>query len=238
MSLFISNENQNLLFEMIHKTPEIRVFSTTDEKNNWFRGIIAKFYGELPPTITRDVLMNVNRKVLSYMVSSLKSYVPPGMEVTNNISRPVNVLKKEQPIEPKEYTSFFDIPKPQTIDFSEKLDDEVITNMGELIEQQKKMRERELQEYAPPPPVVSPSTPPNMPIQKPSLKINILEDLPKSIIPFEKHVQFEDKNDLYYKKIDIIEEKLDKLLGIFQIREPILEENPGVNIIKKLLLNS
>ena len=56
MSLFISTENQQLLYGMIHKTPEINVFSTVEEKNQWFRSIIERFSTQLPPTITRDRL--------------------------------------------------------------------------------------------------------------------------------------------------------------------------------------
>jgi hypothetical protein len=73
------------------------------------------------------------------------------------------------------------------IDFSEKIDDEVITNMEELIENHKKMREQELQQFLPlvsPPPVTPPPvTPPpvtptgsTMPI---SNKISIMEPIQK-----------------------------------------------------------
>jgi hypothetical protein len=211
MSLFISTENQQLLYGMIHKTPEINVFSTVEEKNQWFRSIIERFSTQLPPTITRDRLKEVNREVLSFMINSLRS------QTTMRSTQNQRLLKREQPIEPREYTTFYDLPKPKIIDFSEKIEDPVITNMDELIEQQRRMRELEFQQYAPPPLV------PDAPITggKENMRMKILEELPKTVIqhlsvnmpaereqlnemeplpssmrkgvqPIEKHVQFED----------------------------------------------
>jgi len=217
MSLFISNENQNLLFEMIHKTPEIqKAFSTVDEKNTWFREVIEHFFNKLPPSITREVLKQVNRDALGYMVNTLKticlnkeqiqiqkplqmqSLEQPMLSLEQQPQTQYKPTKREQTLEPKEYTTFFDLPKPKIIDFSEKLDDDVITNMDELIEEQKRMRERELQEYTvlnPPPSnnidILQPQQQqqqqnikiqiPQTQLQSQSIKISILEDLPKAI---------------------------------------------------------
>ncbi len=224
MSLFISTENQQLLYGMIHKTPEINVFSTTEDKNQWFRSIIERFSTQLPPTITRDTLKQVNREVLAFMMNSLRS-------LSNQKNTPVppqRLLKREQPIEPREYTTFYDLPKPKVIDFSEKIEDPVITNMEELIEQQKKMRERELQEYAPPPLV---------PRAQENVRMKILEELPKTVLNemeslplessmrkgVEKHVQFEDPSstvltrlmeglDRLNARMEQIEKKMDQII--------------------------
>ena len=231
MSLFISTENQQLLYGMIHKTPEINVFSIVEDKNQWFRSIIERFSTQLPPTITRDRLKEVNREVLSFMMTSLRSLsnqknvpVPP--------PPPQRLLKREQPIEPREYTTFYDLPKPKIIDFSEKIEDPVITNMEELIEQQKRMRERELQEYAPPPLV------PNAPISgaQENMRMKILEELPKTVLqPVEKNVQFEDpfmtrlieSLDRLNVRMDQIEKKVDQLIPP-KVADP-------VSIIKDLI---
>lgn len=228
MSLFISNENQKLLYEMIHKTPEIqKAFSSLDAKNKWFREIIENFFKQLPPNIDREVLKKVNRDTLGYMVNSLKSILnvqPP----IHTDQKPITLLKKEQPVEPKEYTSFFDIPKPKIIDFSEQLNDEVITNMDELIEQQKKMRERELQEYAPQPPIPMKEESSSHP-----QKINILEDLPTSVIQ-EKHVHFSLPSPID-ERMTIIENKIDKLMEMFSSFRSEKQENTSVNMIKQLI---
>jgi len=139
MSLFISAENQNLLYDMIHKTPEINsVFSNLDAKTEWFRGIIERHYRQMPASITREELKNANRQVLGYMVGSLRTL----STTTSPINYPKNLLKREQTVEPPAYRSVFDTPKPTPIDFTEKIEDEVITNMNELIENQRRMRPR------------------------------------------------------------------------------------------------
>lgn len=245
MSLFISTENQQLLYGMIHKTPEINVFSNTEEKNQWFRSIIERFARQLPATITRDKLKEVNREVLGFMINSLRSQKP----VVRSPQIPEQrLLKREQPLEPREYTTFYDLPKPKVIDFSEKIEDPVITNMEELIEQQKRMRERELQEYAPPPLV------PNAPIPRAqeNVRMKILEELPKTVLDnlsemeplplassmrkgLEKHVQFEEpfmtrlleSLDRLNTRMDQIEKKVDQLI-------PAKVSDP-VSIIKDLI---
>jgi hypothetical protein len=243
MSLFISTENQNLLYGMIHKTPEINVFSIVEDKNQWFRSIIERFSTQLPPAITRDKLKEVNREVLSFMMNSLRSLsnnqkavVPPQMPEQR-------LLKREQPIEPREYTTFYDLPKPKIIDFSEKIEDPVITNMEELIEQQKRMRERELQEYAPPPLVPSTGG------TQENVRMKILEELPKTVLNeteplplassmrkgVEKHVQFEDpfmtrmmeSLDRLNTRMEQIEKKMDQMIPP-KVADP-------VSIIKGLL---
>jgi hypothetical protein len=260
MSLFISPENQNLLYEMIHKTAEIKtVFSTIDEKNTWFREIIEKKYRQLPPNISRDQLKQYNREVLGQMMESLRNHkhlVPTLSPISPvspiSINLPMNLLKREIPLEPKEYTGFFDIPKPQQIDFSEKMDDEVITNMDELIENQKRLRERELQEYAPPPPVASSSLDPfeskksNITISISDPKIKILEQLPKEVLkPIEKHVQFQLPDSsisqdiqLLKGKVENIENKLDEFIRLFRsenTKPQILVEQDPVNVLKRLI---
>jgi hypothetical protein len=255
MSLFISKENQNLLYEMINKTPEINtVFSSIDEKNRWFRKTIESHYTQLPQNITREVLLATNRQVLSSMVEQLRvAYA--NKPVVNNLQDnylgnqpviPINNLKRDNApnIEQiqSQYKSMFEVPKPQKIDFSEKLDDDVITNMDELIENQKRMRERELQEYSPPPPT----------------KINILEDLPKDVIKTipERRVQFDIPAPLLpqlqthsfseeiTKRIDRLEDKMDQLISLFMTNQtnhkpPIITEEPNkkdnITILKQLI---
>jgi hypothetical protein len=205
MSLFISTENQQLLYGMIHKSPEIRVFSVVEDKNQWFRSIIERFSRQLPASITRDKLKEVNREVLAFMMNSLRSLLNASslnqpQEQVQQTPQTQRLLKREQSLEPREYTTFYDLPKPKVIDFSEKIEDPVITNMEELIEQQKKMRERELQEYAPPPLVPGTAAPAQTRVPIPTesgtpenIRMKILEELPKAVLqPIEKHVQFED----------------------------------------------
>jgi hypothetical protein len=49
-----------------------------------------------------------------------------------------------------QYKQLFDTPKPKPIDFTEKFDDEAITNMEELIQRHKQSREKDLQLFGAP----------------------------------------------------------------------------------------
>jgi hypothetical protein len=170
-------------------------------------------------------LKEVNREVLAFMMNSLRSQKPVIPPQQNQ-----RLLKREQPIEPREYTTFYDFPKPKVIDFSEKIEDPVITNMAELIEEQRKMRERELQEYAPPPLV--PNTP--IPGGQEKVRMKILEELPKTVLNeteplpltssmrkgVEKHVQFEEpfmtrlmeSLDRLNTRMEQIEKRMDQII--------------------------
>ena len=198
MALFIQPENQNILWEMVNKIPLCNsIFPVGSayqiEKQNWFKGIIEDFYKRIPPNISRTDLYKINRDVLAAMMKSLgelstrsdkQKTIDRGIfsRLDNN---PMETKKTDYEIRQSQYNSMFEIQKPKAIDFSEKLDDDVITNMNELIENQRKMRELDLQQFAPKP---------NEAIQ--NIKVNILEDVPKEVIQPQvlknsKQVQFD-----------------------------------------------
>ena len=182
MALFIQPENQNILWEMVNKIPlcsTVFPVSQKNEKQNWFKGIIGDFYKRIPQNISRNDLYQINRDVLSAMMKSLGEL---SLAKQNTIDRgifsrldmntsSIDTKKTDYEMRQAQYTNMFEIQKPKAIDFSEKLDDDVITNMNELIENQRKIRELDLQQFAPKP---------NEAIQ--NIKVNILEDVPKEVI--------------------------------------------------------
>ena len=198
MSLFIQSENQNLLWEMIHKISILHsIFpegSPIQEKNLWFKNHIEKKYLQLPQSISRNDLSKINREILAEMVDNLKKRAEPSMSqqqqpqqqqqqqqqphdqsIRGTFSRLQNPTKKpDYETTALQYNSLFEVPKPKVIDFTEKLDDEIITNMDELIENHRKMREQDLQEFMP---AVDPGSNSN--------KISILENIQI------KHVSFD-----------------------------------------------
>jgi hypothetical protein len=228
MSLFIQPENQKILWEMIHKIPLCNtVFPPSvdptfqNEKNNWFKQIIAHFYNKIPSNISRNDLYQINRDVLAAMMKSLGEL---SLSRQNNLSdrgifsrldTPVETKKTEYEIRQSQYKSMFEVQKPTPIDFSEKLDDDVITNMNELIENQRKMRELDLQPF-------------ELQNTIQNIKVNILEDVPKEsiqpqVIKGSKHVQFDlpNKNgdDLLElkHKIENMEEKINQIFNMLTI---------------------
>jgi len=183
MALFIQPENQNILWEMVNKTPLCNtVFpsGSQNEKQIWFKRIIEDFYKRIPPNISRNELYKINRDVLAAMVKNLgelsistvkQNTIDRGIFSRLDINNTIETKKTDFEIRQAQYTNMFEIQKPKPIDFSEKLDDDVITNMNELIENQRKIRELDLQQFAPKP---------NEAIQ--NIKVNILEDVPKEVI--------------------------------------------------------
>jgi len=234
MALFIAQENQQLLYEMIHKTPNIHVVfpqsSPPDEKNAWFRGVIQHFYQQMKTPITREELKSFNRAALGYMVGQLHQKV-------DQMSPPFNTLKREHATQYEsretQYKSLFDTPKPTEIDFSEKIEDEAITNMSELIENHKKMREQELKQFAPLPVAYDHSN-----------SVKIMQDVPKEElqptvinekkvhfnIPPIKEVDLVKEIDTIHTKIDSMESKINQIFEFIMKKES--KESP-VDIIKE-----
>jgi hypothetical protein len=199
MAVFIQPENQNILWEMVNKIPLCNsVFpsgsGSQNEKQNWFKGMIENFYKRIPPNISRNDLYKINREVLGAMMKSLgelsisttkQDTIDRGIFSRLDMNNSIETKKTDFEIRQSQYNSMFETQKPKAIDFSEKLDDDVITNMNELIENQRKMRELDLQQFAPKP---------NDAIQ--NIKVNILEDVPKEVIQPDviknsKHVHFD-----------------------------------------------
>lgn len=214
MTLYISTENQHLLYEMIHKNATIhQVFgSQTELKNTWFRSVIQSFYNELSQNITKEELKTINRRTLLYMIQSLKEKIDtktaqPSTPISNHEN--YNTLKREQPVHfetiQNKYNSEFNIPKPTTIDFTEKIEDTVITNMEELIETHKKIREKELQEYT------------SINEAENATRVKILHELPEDelrpTVIREKKVQFNIPPEPTYllNEIEMIKTKLENI---------------------------
>jgi len=62
-----------------------------------------------------------------------------------------NTMESQFQVRQQEYTQMLDKPTPDSVNFREKVDDQAISNMEELIEQHRRQREKELAEFAPPP---------------------------------------------------------------------------------------
>lgn len=165
MSLFIHNENQNLLWNIISKSePFTRFFNRNNQYNPniWFRNIIQKFYQENnSKQFTKDGLNQLNREVLKYMVDDLKTLLNPQQQqamekpVHSNVSSLVEsreeMFSRQFDERQKEYNSLLAKPVPPTIDFGGNIKDEAISNMDDLIREQMRQREEELKQFTPPP---------------------------------------------------------------------------------------
>jgi len=148
---------------MIHKNPSLSLIFPANNpisqksKEEWFKSIISKMYSTLPQNITPTMLFNTNKETLTIMNRDLQ----------NKFSVEKKVLEKEKTVEPiysrnaisgnrvetlnrefserqKEYERMTQKPVGPEVSFEEKRDDGVIKNMDELIQNQLREREDDL----------------------------------------------------------------------------------------------
>ena len=180
MSLYIQIENQKLLWEMIQKTPQFsQVFANSpQQKELWFKNVIAEFHNKTPIIKNRDELLAINRQTLSYMMNQLTNVITPpsppikptekmsaspqnpnysvGTVPTTAYSRNQNttttsreeVYKRQFEEREREYKAMSAVPEPPKVNFKET-EDTAISNMAELVEQHRKMRELDSQTLSP-----------------------------------------------------------------------------------------
>ena len=212
MTLYISQENQTLLWQMIQKTqPFITVFqhSPLDSKTNWFKSQIQKIYQQLSPSINREQLKQINRDTLTNMIQDLTRLQANSMKTatnqTNQIDRndridrpnaidrpPFSRLSNNSEIKSlteyeTQYKTLLETPKPQVPDFSEKIDDQPIPDMDILIKEHQRQREEELKNFGPPPIIPEQKTPLQIESKDPiSTNIKELKDISQRLDSLEK----------------------------------------------------
>jgi hypothetical protein len=179
MSLYVSAENQTLLWTIIHKNQLAEQYFlkiSGNQKANWFKSIIQLFYIQHQNrNLNIHELQQINRDTLSYMVNYIRERISvikdpdvmtsvplpnsgPGpasvpLPAQDN-PRPVNkqtMFTEQFNVRQKEYENMFEKKAPEKIDFAENIDDQPISNMDELIRTHMKQREDELRIYAPRP---------------------------------------------------------------------------------------
>jgi hypothetical protein len=194
---YIHPENQKLLWNTIQKTP---IFNNLGSRQTqWFKSVIQHFYEEYPNAKvikTKDELQTINRATVSFMVNSLKEMFQPKQTATpssetnyGNTLLPSTTGSNERVSyyndqfnnRQKEYESMNAKPLPPTNSIvDEKISDEAITNMDELIRQQIEQRELEMKMYGQGPIVQQPK------------KLNINEEIPKNSV--ENLIVYNDEN--------------------------------------------
>lgn len=169
MSLYITKDNQDLLWNVIHKNESMKKKLETlqvEQKIKWFQQVIEKFYRENETkVIDKQALVLMNKQTISHMIKDLKENnysinvnkiddnVTP-LEINNlqEIDTPPVIKDNKQEVylsefekRQQEYNSMMNKKVPETIDFSESTEgDQVITNMEELIKQQVAARQLDM----------------------------------------------------------------------------------------------
>jgi len=166
---YITVENQTLLWKTIQRSPQFVNNTVAINREQWFSSIIKQFYENIKsPKMTVAELKSLNQQTISYMVGDLKRiesmYKPPPISAPSQPSTPMNFETPQSRMSmyndqfnarQQEYANMGKPPAPPIANFSEKVEDDAITNMDELLQQQIKQREYDVAMVRPPPPLVS-----------------------------------------------------------------------------------
>jgi len=137
------------------------------QQGDWFKKVIQIFYSKYANTnITVDLLKEINRDTLIYMIEFARGgmnnpenassvNMSNSIQYVNQSGRPITdntVIRQTQTemfsVRQKEYEQMTEKKAPPVLDFNEKIEDTAISNMDELIQEQLRMREEELKQYA------------------------------------------------------------------------------------------
>jgi hypothetical protein len=167
MTLFLSESNQTMLWELINKNQLfISLFGTSPQhlKQEWFKTSISAMYDSIQGAeLQKKELLDVNRRTLKMMIQRLQDMTISQNQrtVSNEYYKKEKINMNEFETKQQEYNSMLELKKPEEIKFSETIDDEKITNMAELIENQRRLRELDYQN--------------SVAVNEP--KVNILQDI-------------------------------------------------------------
>jgi hypothetical protein len=77
MSQYIATTNQDMLWNMFQKIPEVAQFSIS-KKQDIFRNSISYFYQQMNPTahLSREQLQELNKQTISYLLDQVRPRVP------------------------------------------------------------------------------------------------------------------------------------------------------------------
>ena len=223
---YIHPDNQTLLWNTIQKAPNFEKLGIN--KTQWFKSIIQDFYENEGKFIRTQIdLQNINKSTIAYMVHALKQMnatlpstsgsaerMSSALPSTSGSAERMTQYNDEFNNRQKEYEMMNAKPLPPQMDqVNEKIADEAITNMDELIRQQLNQREQELKMFGQSPQQLPPSA-----VKSETVSI-------EPIAMEKKSVSW--KNDIDRKEIDELREML------IQLKETVeslkKQINPEVN---------
>ena len=97
MSLFVHQENQTLLWQLIQQSPHWEPFNQSygGHTQLWFKNIISLFYDKYwemysSSQMSVEELKKVNREVISYMINDIRKTVQPSASVSIAAPKPTH----------------------------------------------------------------------------------------------------------------------------------------------------
>jgi len=162
MSQYIDVQNQELLWKMFHKIPNV-ITTDYDKKEDIFKNAVSTVYNNLPPGISHfsvQELQELNKQTMKILLEYVNpSNRPPSVHESNvtppqvfetSEERTQRIFDEEQ----KQYekmTAKPNVPTPSELFQDKTEEDGAITNMDELIAQYQEERNQDMTTYDPPP---------------------------------------------------------------------------------------
>ena len=164
MALYISRQNQETLWNVIHKNKSMSIELSRfnhEDKIKWFQSIIEKFYKENQyNNLNQNDINLLNKNTILFMINTIRQQSSqPAQTFSNkqfdtNYGEPIIKNNKKDAYfsefeqRQKEYNAMSEKKAPDAIDFTENIEtDEAIVDMKELLEKHKRDRELDVKNY-------------------------------------------------------------------------------------------
>jgi len=234
MNLYITPNNQQLLWQLISNKPIINnyfQYFPPNNKESWFKQIIQNFYNENSNINNYNQLKELNKTTILYMLNDIQTRNLPNNQ-GNTIQTPeLHVSNKSDNYQDQynnrinDYQNMLKKEVPTEIDFTNKQDDDVITNMDELLKKQQEERKLDIQHAI-------------VPNKKLNIDNNsndiIIETETINKIESKKHISW-GENKIYFDNNESAEQLIMYHEDIISIRNQFHNINNEINNIKKFL---
>ena len=203
MSQYIATTNQDMLWNMFQKIPEVSQYSMT-QRQDMFRNSISHFYQQMNPQaeFNREQLQELNKQTLTYLLDQVRPRVPlpvpqqqqqqqQQQQMVESPEEKTQRIFEEKQKQYDELTKKPELPKPSDL-FQEPTTDNdgAIQNMDELISQYQEQRSQEIPAYEPIPNPNAPIDPSNNTVESSNTLntiLTILQRLERRMDNLESH---------------------------------------------------
>ena len=155
-SLYIQQNNQNLLWKIINNTPQMIQFfhnSSPGDKEKWFQNVIRHVYNSHSSNGNVS-LRDLNKITIDFMLEMLQKAQQPSLrsvETPSLQTKPKQVqtdaIENQFAIRRQEYENMTKktVPVPS---FTENVKDEAISDIGSVVNEYIKQREQDMKQFA------------------------------------------------------------------------------------------
>lgn len=224
MSLYITKENQDILWNAINRNLYIRQFLdklSTPKRNTWFRDIIQHIYSSIQnQKINIQELNEINKSTIRFMIEEIRSFEENNKKTNASIYTPpiqrenkTEIYANEFEERQRQYQQMVEKKVPEDIDFRET-DNDNMPNMEDLMKKQMAEREQEIKMYQ------NQEKSQTTEILKIDNSQNIQIEAERIETPNEGNqkgvswsTNIENNPNITYKKCEELEQKIDKMMN-------------------------